>query len=122
MLRRHSHNTRLTPERPPHGGRRPGAGRPAKESKHPNSLANLSALHSRQNDEKKESDYLKEQIQQLANPKGQSWSCGECALILTLLLNLMLQHKEIPTQAMERVSSLTCRSYKTTSTMDKMER
>ena len=111
MSHRHTHNTRLTPERPPHGGRRPGAGRPGKENRHPNIIANLSAGPESRSNEKKERENYSQQLEQLANRKGRSWSYHECSLILTLVIGVMLHYHETPTAALHTVSTLIRRSY-----------
>jgi hypothetical protein len=111
MSHHHTHNTRLTPERPPHGGRRPGAGRPGKENRHPNIIANLSVGPESRSNEKKERENYSQQLEQLANRKGRSWSYHECTLILTLVISVMLHYHETPTAALHTVSTLIRRSY-----------
>ena len=89
MSQHHSHNTRSTPEKPPRGGRRPGAGRPEKENIHPNSAANLPLSSALRNAEKKEREEYEQQSQQLANRKGRSWSYDECMLIIMLVIGIL---------------------------------
>jgi hypothetical protein len=111
MSQRHTHNTRLTPEKPPRGGRRPGAGRPEKENIHPNSASNLSLSPALRNAEKKQREEYEQQLQQLANRKGRSWSYDECMLIIMLVIGIVLRYNETPTQALHTVSTLIRRSY-----------
>jgi transposase/DNA modification methylase len=62
-------------------------------------------------EEKKTRDDYSQQLEQLANRKGRSWSYHECTLILTLVIGIVLHYNETPTQALHTVSSLVCRSY-----------
>jgi len=111
MLQRHGHDTRLTPEQPPRGGHRSGAGRPQKENRHPNRRDNVSSALQQREIEKKEHDQHDLQLEQLANHRGRSWSYHECTLILTLVINLMIHFHESPTTALQTVSTLIRRSY-----------
>jgi transposase len=111
MPQHHSHNTRLTPEKRPHGGARPGAGRPDKENQNPNSLANLSSANQQRVDDKKQQTDYELQQQQLGNHPGRSWSYHECTLLLTLVIGIILHYNETPTQALRTVSTLLRRSY-----------
>jgi hypothetical protein len=108
----HAHNTRSTPEKSPRGGRRQGAGRPAKENRDPNWPEHLSAVRQHQADDRKQNaEYHREQSE-LANAKGRSWPYHECRLILCLVLGIMLHYGETPTEALRTASTLIHRSYK----------
>ena len=48
---------------------------------------------------------------ELANPKGRSWSEAEGALLLTLIIGVMLHSNEAPTAALRFVATTTRRSY-----------
>jgi hypothetical protein len=111
MSQRHTHNTRLTPGKPPPGGRRPGAGRPGKENSHPNRADNASPARQQRITERKEKEDYTQQLEQLVNRKGRSWSYHECTLILTLVIGIVLHYNETPTQALHTVSTLIRRSY-----------
>ncbi|HEY4387323.1 MAG TPA: hypothetical protein VGN34_22935 [Ktedonobacteraceae bacterium] len=80
---RHTHNTRLTPEKPQHGGARPGAGRPKKENRDPTTPPALSLGPKVLMEEAKTREEYCQQQEQLTNSKGRSWSYHECTLILT---------------------------------------
>jgi hypothetical protein len=108
---RHAHNTRLTPEKPRHGGPRPGGGRPKKENRDPNIPPALRLGPEARREEAKTRDEYSQQQEQLANRKGRSWSYHECALILTLVIGVVLHYGETPTQALHTVSTLIHRSY-----------
>jgi hypothetical protein len=108
---RHTHNTRLTPEQPRHGGARQGAGRPKKENREPNIPPTLKLGPEARKEEGKTRDGYSSQVEELANRKGRSWSYHECTLILTLVIGIVLHYHETPTQALHTVSSLIRRSY-----------
>jgi hypothetical protein len=111
-MQQHGHNTRLTPEKPQRGGHREGAGRKSdKENLHPNKLSALSAgREHRREQQTKTADY-KEQQDELANPKGRSWTYHECSLLLTLVIGIIIHYGETPTEALRFVSTLLRRSY-----------
>lgn len=108
----HSHNTRRTPEKPPRGGRREGAGRPGKENRDPNWPEHLSTARQHQEDDKKQKTDYQQQQHELTNSRGRSWSYHECTLILTLILGIILHYGETPTEALHTASALIRRSYK----------
>jgi hypothetical protein len=70
-MQRHTHNTRLTPEKAQHGGARTGAGRPRGKKNHdPNVVDTVSiARQHRWTDSKEKAEYKQEQ-DELINPKG----------------------------------------------------
>src|ERR1700750_542068 len=112
-MKRHHHNTRLTPERPKHGGNRPGSGRPVeKENLNPNVVDSISLARELRHPETKDNDIYQEQQDQLVTPRGRSWSYHECSLLLTVILGLIMHHDMIPSDALRLASSLTRRSYK----------
>jgi transposase len=111
MSQRHTHNTRLTPEKPPRGGRRPGQGRPCKENLHPNIQQSLALGPAAVQEENKTRQEYAQQQEQLANCKGRSWSYEECKLILMLVIGIVLHYGETPTQALHTLSTLIHRSY-----------
>ena len=105
------HNTRSTPIKWQRGGRRPGAGRPQKENHNPNWAHDLSAAsHTLAEHDAEKREHVQQQ-HQLANADGRSWSYEECKLILTLVLGLILQYGETPTDALRHASTLIHRSY-----------
>ena len=91
--------------------RRPGAGRPQKENHNPNWAHDLSAASHTLTEQHEERTECVQQQHQLANADGRSWSYDECKLILTLVLGLMLQYGETPTDALHHASALIHRSY-----------
>ena len=91
--------------------RRPGAGRPQKENHNPNWAHDLSAAsHTLAEHDAEKREHVQQQ-HQLANADGRSWSYEECRLILTLVLGLILQYGETPTDALRHASTLIHRSY-----------
>jgi hypothetical protein len=112
MSLQHAHNTRITQNKPRHGGHRQGAGRQHKENRNPNAASNLSAVNKQHTDEKKQKSDYKQQQNELVNHKGRTWSYHECTLILTLVIGIVLHYNETPTQALHTVSILLRRSYK----------
>jgi transposase len=112
-MSQHEHNTRLTPERRSHGGRREGAGRPiGKENHDPNTVDHTPLARQHRWDEHKSREHIEQQQHELANAKGRSWPYHECRLILTLVLGIMLHYGETPTQALRTASTIIHRSYK----------
>ncbi|MGH7238467.1 MAG: hypothetical protein ACREHG_00220, partial [Candidatus Saccharimonadales bacterium] len=122
-MQRHTHNTRLTPEKKKHGGLRLGAGRPRdKENIDPNIIDSAStAREHRQVDEKLCIPY-QQQLEELANPKGRSWTYDECALLLTLITGMIVQSGQTPTEVLHTVSTLVRRSYRCLHALWKMWR
>jgi hypothetical protein len=111
-MQQHTHNTRLTPLEPKHGGRREGAGRVAgKENHHPNKAdaASVARQH-RRNRQHAITDY-RQQHDELVNHMGRSWGYDECALLLTFIIGIILHYDETPTGALRFVSSIIRRSY-----------
>ena len=78
-------------------------------SQHPSSIEH-SDLQARMEEKKTRDEYC-QQLEQLANRKGRSWSYHECTLILTLVIGIVLHYNETPTQALHTVSTLIRRSY-----------
>jgi hypothetical protein len=117
MSLQHAHNTRLTPEKPPRGGRRDGSGRQQKENRNPNAAENLSAVNQQRADEKKQKTDYKQQQDELVNHMGRSWGYQECTLILTLVIGIILHYDETPTNAMCFVSTTIRRSYENLHTL-----
>jgi hypothetical protein len=109
---RHTHNTRLTPEKPKHGGPRQGAGRPDnKENVNLNVTDTTSVARQYRHTEVKHKEEYQQQQDELVNPKGRSWSYHECTLILTLILAVIVHYGQTPTDALHTVSAFTRRSY-----------
>lgn len=112
LMSRHTHNTRLTPEKPKHGGPRQGAGRPVgKENVNLNVTDTISVARQYRHTEDKQKEEYQQQQDELVNPKGRSWSYHECTLILTLILAVIVHYGQTPTDALHTVSALTRRSY-----------
>jgi hypothetical protein len=111
MSLQHAHNTRLTPEKPPRGGRRDGSGRQQKENRNPNAAENLSAVNQQRADEKKQKTDYKQQQDELVNHMGRSWTYHECALILTLTIGINVHDGETPISALPTPSTLIRRRY-----------
>src|ERR1700712_4595676 len=100
-MKRHEHNTRLTPEKRQHGGHREGAGKPAGQENHnPNKAAAAATARQQRRAHQEKMVDCSHQQQELANAEGRSWSYEECKLILTLVFGLILQYGETPTDAL----------------------
>jgi transposase len=108
----HRHNTRLTPEKQKHGGRRPGAGRPAdKENLNPNVMEASTIAREHRHPERKDNQIYQQQQDSLVNPHGRSWSLDECRLLLTLILALIMEYDMTSTDALHLACRLCRRSY-----------
>jgi hypothetical protein len=88
----HAHNTRLTPEKPPRGGRREGAGRSGKENHDHNWPEHLPAARQHQADDTQQKADYQHQQNELTNSRGRSWSNHECTLLLTGIIGIMLHY------------------------------
>ena len=107
----HTHNTRLTPEKKKHGGLRPGAGKPRdKENIDPNIIDTAIAREYRHGGENHNNE-CQQQLDELVNPKGRSWTYEECALLLTLIIGMIVHYGWTPTDALLTVATLVRRSY-----------
>ena len=108
----HTHNTRLTPEKRQHGGRREGAGRIAdKENHHPNKADAASVAREHRRDQQQSATEYHQQQDELVNAKGRSWTYHECTLLLTLILGIIVHYGETPTDALRFVSATIRGSY-----------
>jgi hypothetical protein len=117
MSLHHKHNTRLTPEKVPHGGAREGAGRRQKENRDPNLGESQSSSRQASRAEKKEREYYHQQQEELVNPMGRSWGYHECTLLLTLVIGLVLHYGETPTDALRVAATIMKRSYENLHTL-----
>jgi hypothetical protein len=111
-MQRHTHNTRLTPEKKKHGGLRQGAGKPRdKENIDPNIVDTASVARDHRHAEHIQSKDYQQQQEELVNPRGRSWTYEECALLLTLIVGMIAQYGHTPTEVLHAVSTLVRRSY-----------
>jgi hypothetical protein len=112
-MQQHAHNTRLTPEKRQHGGRREGGGRPPeKENQHPNRADAASVAREHLHEQRHSITDYRTQQDELANASGRSWTRHECTLILTHIIGIMLEYDKTPTDVLRFVSSTIRRSYK----------